>query len=89
VAYNEMGQFAIIELDGVRHRELIKLLGPYQLKNATCEKKMPISVVRFYKKTLSFAIGCLDGFVYMYSSALMDLRKMAQISQKSVVGLEI
>jgi hypothetical protein len=89
IAYNKIGQLTIIELNSVRHKEIIKCIGPYQLKNPTCDKNIPISVVRFHKKSLCFIIGCLDGFVYMYLSTLMELRKIKRISHKNVIGLEI
>ena len=46
-------------------------MGPYQMRNQSNGKKMPISLVKYSKKTLSLVFGCLDGFVYTYSYARM------------------
>lgn len=88
-SYNEMGQLSIFEIGGARSKDLVRCLGPYQLRNQSLSKKMAIHVVRYHPKTLSLIIGCLDGFLHTYSFAKMEPRKIRKLSSKAVTGLEV
>lgn len=88
-----MGRLSIVEFSSIKSKETVRMTDPIQMNNPSMDKKMPISTVRYHKKTLCWIIGCLDGFLYAYSSIKIDepteLKRVKKLSSKSIVSIEI